>query len=45
MAVNRVASVLGLLMVHMMLACGNILVGDGLLFLATFNMVLGIGLG
>ena len=45
MAVNRVASVLGLLMVHMMLACGNILVGDGLLFLATFYIVLGIGLG
>ena len=45
MAVNGVASVLGLLMVHMMLACGNILVGDGLLFLATFYMILEMGLG
>ena len=33
------------LMVHMVLACGNILVRDGLLFLATFYMILGIGLG
>ena len=45
MAVNGVAGVLGLLMVHMVLACENILVGDGPLFLATFYMILGMGLG
>ena len=39
------AGVLGLLMVHMMLACGNILVGDGLLFLTSFYMILGMGIG
>ena len=44
MAVNGVAGVLGLLMVHMVLACGNILVGDDVLFLTTFYMVLGMGL-
>ena len=45
MAVNGVAGVLGLLMVHMVLACGKILVGYSLLFLATFYMILGMGLG
>ena len=57
MAMNGVAGVLGLLMVHMVLACGKIyiffdksacgkiLVGDGLLFLAKFYMILGMGLG
>ena len=30
---------------HMVLACENILVRDGLLFLATFYMILGMGLG
>ena len=45
MAVNGVVNVLGLLMVHMVLACGKILVGDGLLFLAAFYMILGRGLG
>ena len=45
MAVNGVVNVLGLLMVHMVLACGKILVGDGLLFLATFYMILEMGLG
>ena len=44
MAVNGVAGVLGLLMVHMVLACGNILVEDDVLFLTTFYMVLGMGL-
>ena len=34
MAVDGVAGVLGLLMVHMVLACGKILVRDGLLFLS-----------
>ena len=45
MAVDEAAGVLGLLTVHMVLACGNILVRDVLLFLATFYMILGIGLG
>ena len=45
MAVNGMAGVLGPLMVHMVLACGKILVGDGLLSLATFFMILGMGLG
>ena len=45
MAVNGVADVLGLLMVHMVLACGRILVGDDLLFLATFYTILGMGQG
>ena len=46
MAVDGVAGVLGLLMVHMVLACGKILVrDDGLLFLSTFYMRLGMGLG
>ena len=45
MAVNGVVNVLGLLMVHMVLACGKILVGDGLLFLAAFYMILGMGIG
>ena len=45
MAAYGVAGVLGLLMVHMVLACGNTLVGDGLLFLATFYMILEMGLG
>ena len=44
MAMDGVAGVLGLLMVHMVLACGKILVGDDLLFLATFCMILGMGL-
>ena len=43
MAVDGVAGVLGLLMVHMVLDCGNTLVG--LLFLATFYMILGMGVG
>ena len=34
-----------LLMVHMVLACRKILVGDGLLLLTTFYMILGMGLG
>ena len=42
---DGVAGVLGLLMVHIVLDCGNIFVGDGLLFLATFYMILGMGLG
>ena len=45
MAVNGVAGVLSLLMVHIVLACGKILVGDSLLFLATFYMISGMGLG
>ena len=45
MIVNGVAGALGLLMVHMVLACGEILVEDSLLFLATFYMILGMGLG
>ena len=45
MAVDGVAGVLGLLMVHMVLAHGKILVRDGLLFLATFYKILGMGLG
>ena len=45
MAVGGVAGVLGLLMVHMVLVCLKILVGDDLLFLATFYMILGMGLG
>ena len=45
MAAYGVAGVLGLLMVHIVLDCGNIFVGDGLLFLATFYMILGMGLG
>ena len=45
MDVNGVAGVLGPLMVHMVLACGKILVEDALLFLATFYMILGKGLG
>jgi len=44
MVVNGVVGVLGLLMVHMVLACGKILVGDGLLFLTIFYMILGMGL-
>ena len=40
-----VAGALGLLMVHMVLAYGKILVRDGLLFLATYYMILGMGLG
>ena len=42
MAVGGVASVLGLLMVHMVLVCGKILVEDGI-FLTTFYMILGMG--
>ena len=42
MAVGGVASVLGLLMVHMVLVCGKILVEDDI-FLATFYMILGMG--
>ena len=42
MVVGGVASVLGLLMVHMVLVCGKILVEDGI-FLATFYMILGMG--
>ena len=34
-----------LLMVHMVLVCGKILVGDGLLFLATLCMILVMDLG
>ena len=45
MVVDGVAGVLGLLMVHMVLACGKILVKDGLLFLTTFYMILEMGLG
>ena len=45
MAVDGVAGVLGLLMVHMVFAYGKILVRDGLLFLATFYKILGMGLG
>ena len=45
MAMDGVAGVLGLLMVHMVLACGKILVEDGLPFPATFYMILGMGLG
>ena len=45
MAMDGVAGVLGLLMVHIMLDCGNILVGDGLLFLTSLYMILGMGLG
>ena len=45
MAVDGVASVLDLLMAHMVLACGKLLVEDGLLFLATFYMILGMSLG
>ena len=44
MAVGGVASVLGLLMVHMVLVCGKILVEDGI-FLTTFYMILRMGLG
>ena len=42
MVVGGVASVLGLLMVHMVLVCGKILVEDGI-FLTTFYMILGMG--
>ena len=45
MAMDGVVGILGLLMVHMVLACGKILVDDGLLFLATFYMISGMGLG
>ena len=45
MVVDGVASVLGLLMVHMVLVCGKISVRDGLLFLATVYIILGMGLG
>ena len=45
MVVDGVASVLDLLMAHMVLACGKLLVEDGLLFLATFYMILEMGLG
>ena len=45
MVVNGVIGVLGLLTVHMVLACGKILVRDGLLSLDTFYMRLGMGLG
>ena len=45
MAMNGVVGVLGLLMVQMVLACGKILVRDDLLFLATFYMISGMGLG
>ena len=45
MAVDGVVGVLGLLMVHMVLASGKILVGDGLLSLDTFYMRLGMSLG
>ena len=41
MVMDGMAGVLGLLMVHMVLACGKILVRAGLLFLATFYMILG----
>ena len=45
MAVYEVAGVPDLLMVYMVLVCGKILVRDGLLFLTTFYMILGMGLG
>ena len=45
MVVYGVAGVLVLLMVHMVLVCGKILVGDGLLFLATLCMILVMDLG
>ena len=45
MAVDGVTSVLGQLMAYMVLACGKLVVEDGLLFLATFYMILGMGLG
>ena len=43
MVVNGVIGVLGLLTVHMVLACGKILVEDGLLSLDTFCMRFGDG--
>ena len=45
MAVDGVAGVLDLLMAHMVLACRKLLVENGLLFLATFYMILKMGLG
>ena len=45
MAAYGVAGVLGLLMVHVVLVCGKILVRNGLLFLVTFYMILGMVLG
>ena len=45
MAAYGVAGVLGLLMVHEVFVCGKILVGNGLLFLVTFYMISGMGLG
>ena len=43
MAAYGVAGVLGLLMVHVVLVCGKILVGNGLLFLVIFCMILVMG--
>ena len=45
MEAYEVAGVLGLLMVHVVLVCGKILVGNGLLFLVTFYMILEMVLG
>ena len=45
MAMDGVASVLDLLMAHFVLGCGKLLIEDGLLFLATFYKILGMGLG
>ena len=45
MAMDGVASVLDLLLAHMMLACRKLLVEDGLFFHATFYMILEMGLG
>ena len=45
MDVNGVASVPNLFMVHMVLVCGKILIGDGLLFHIIFYMILVMGQG
>ena len=45
MDVNGVASVPDLFMVHMVLVCGKILIGDGLLFHILFCMILVMGPG
>ena len=44
MAVYGLVGVLGILMIHMVLACRKILVGNDLFF-PTFYMILGMGLG
>ena len=45
MDVNGVASVPNLFMVHMVLVCRKILVGDGLLFHVIFCIILAMGQG